>query len=259
MRSDHSAQSPAERNASAGPGTSARRRGRPVYIALFIVLALIAAQTARLGLSGLYAQLGQNETEQWSPGRSRLPESAQIARAAKFYTDSLGYVADSPWALEGAGAMDLARMRISKKPREALASVREAHARFRQALQQRPTSPFLWANLALTKLYLNEIDDELFAALRRAGELGPWEPTVQQTILFVGLARWQDLGPELRQAMLQTIRRGAAREPRKMLEIVKSYTRFDLVCAIEEYKRIAGSDCKNAAQTAKPGAAQTQD
>ena len=38
--------------------------------------------------------------------------------------------------------------------------------RFRQALVQRPTSPFLWANLALTKLYLNEVDSELSEALR---------------------------------------------------------------------------------------------
>ncbi len=238
---------------------SAHRRGRAAYIALFIVLALIAAQTARLGLSGLFAQLGQNEIGQWTPAGSRPPDAAQIARAAKFYSDSLGYVAGSPWALEGAGAMDLARMRISKKPREALASVKDAHVRFRRALLQRPTSPFLWANLALTKLYLNETDDELFAALRQADELGPWEPTVQQTILFVGLARWQDLGPDLRQVMLQTIRRGAAREPRKIFEIVNSYARFDLVCAIEEYRRIAGSECKNAVQTVKPEATQTQD
>lgn len=253
MRSEPSARSATERKASAGPGASTRRPGRAVYIALLLVLALIAAQTARLGLSGLFAQLGQDETGQWTPVGLRAPDAAQIRRAAKFYSESLDYVADSPWALEGAGATDLARMRASRIPRDALAAVKDAHARFRHALLQRPTSPFLWANLALTKLYLNETDEELFAALRQANELGPWEPTVQQTILFVGLARWQDLDPELRRTMLQTIRRGAVRNPRKMFEIVKSYTRFDLVCAIEEYRRIAGSECKNAAQTVKSG------
>ncbi len=140
-------------------------------------------------------------------------------------------------------------MRASRIPREALAVTRDARVRFRQALLQRPTSPFLWANLALTKLYLNEIDDELLTALRNADALGPWEPTVQQTTLFVGLALWQDLDPDLRQALVRTIERGALRNAQKMFEIVKSYARFDLICDIEQYKAkaISGPDCKKAA------------
>ena len=120
-------------------------------------------------------------------------------------------------------------------------------------MAQRPTSPFLWANLALTKLYLNEIDGELFAALRHADELGPWEPSSQQTILFVGLAVWQDLGPELQQQLLRTIQRGATHNPERFFEIVKSYRRFDLVCAIDKYRTIAGTACRKAAETAASG------
>ena len=201
-------------------------------------------------MAGFFVQMAQNETDRWTPG-SRGPGAAEVGRVAKYFSDSLGYASDNPWALEGAGAMDLARMRASRIPREALAATRDANMRFRQALRQRPTSPYLWANLALTKLYLNEIDGELFAALRHADELGPWEQTVQQTTLFVGLAVWQDLDPGLRQALMRTLQRGASRNPRKMFEIVKSYTRFDLVCAIEEYKLIAGPDCGKAAESAK--------
>ncbi len=222
-------------------------------MALFILLALIAAQSARLGLAGFFVQMAQNQVEQWTPG-SRAPGAAEIGGVAKYFSESLGYVPDNPWALEGAGAMDLARMRASRIPREALAATKDARMHFRQALRQRPTSPFLWANLALTKLYLNEIDDELFAALRHADELGPWEQTVQQTNLFVGLAAWQDLDPDLRQALVRSIQRGASRNPQKMFEIVKSYTRFDLVCAIGEYKVIAAPDCRKYAETVKPGA-----
>ncbi|MBE0618970.1 MAG: hypothetical protein IH605_00080 [Burkholderiales bacterium] len=178
---------------------------------------------------------------------------AEIRHVAKYFSNSLGYVSDNPWALEGLGAMNLARMRVSTNPREALAVTRSASVRFRQALLQRPTSPFLWANLALTKLYLNEIDEELLTALRHADELGPWEPTVQQTVLFVGLAAWPDLDPGLRQALAQTIERGALHDAQKMYQIAKSYTRFDLVCAIEKYRLIAGPDCGTAAQA--PGQA----
>jgi hypothetical protein len=169
-----------------------------------------------------------------------------VRNASHYFSSSLDYVADNPWALEGLGALDLARMRTSKIPREALDATRSAHARFRQALLLRPTSPFLWANLALSKLYLDEIDDALRTALKQADALGPWEPGVQQTILFVGLAAWPDLDPETRTILERTLARGALRNRQKLLEIAKSYRRFDLVCAIDKYAEIAGPDCRNA-------------
>ena len=230
----------------------ARRWGKAGYVALFIVLALTAVQCARLGAAGLFVQTAQFEVDRWTSA-SRTPGMAEISRVASYFSESLGYVPDNPWALEGYGALDLARMRISRIPRQALTATRDAHTRFRQALLQRPTSPFLWANLALTKLYLDEIDSELLTALRHADELGPWEPTVQQTILFVGLAVWQDLDPGLRQALARTVERGALRNARKMFEIAKSYSRLELVCAIESYKAIGGPDCAKAAGAATSG------
>ncbi len=220
-------------------------------MALFIVLALTAAQSARLGAAALFVQFAQDEVELWT-SMARTPGRAEIRGAARYFSDSLEYAADNPWALEGLGAMDLARLRVSRNPREALAVTQGARAQFRQALRQRPTSPFLWANLALANLYLDEIDAELLTALRYAIELGPWEPTVQETTLFVGLAVWQELDPGLRQALELTIKRGATRNPHKIFKIVKSYTRFELICAIEEYRRIAGPDCSNM-ETARPG------
>jgi hypothetical protein len=250
MLSERSAQ-PVPKSAARTFGAQARW-GKAACVALFIVLALIAVQCARLGMAGLLVQSAQGEIDAWTPA-SPKPGIAQIRRATKYYSDSLGYLPDNPWSLEGLGAMDLARMRSSTNPREALAVTRSARVRFRQALLQRPTSPFLWANLALTKLYLDEIDDELLTALRHADELGPWEPTVQQTVLFVGLAAWQDLDSSLRQTLARSIARGAARNPRQMFDIVKSYARFDLVCAIEQYKLIAGPDCAKAATAAGSG------
>lgn len=238
------------RNGDQRPG---RRWGKAAYAALFIVLALTAVQCARLGMAGLLVQTAQAEADRWTFA-SRAPNAAEIGRAAKYFTESLEYVSHNPWALEGAGALDLARMRASRIPREAHAAAQNARTRFRHALEQRPTSPFLWANLALTKLYLDEIDAELLAALRHADELGPWEPGVQQTALFVGLAIWRDLDPPLQRALERSIERGAARNARRMFEIVKSYARFDLVCAIEKYQPIAAADCAKAAETARPSA-----
>lgn len=230
----------------------ARRWGKAGYVALFLVLALTAVQCARLGAAGLLVQLAQFEVDRWTSA-SRPPSRAEVGRAAKYFSDSLGYASGNPWALEGLGALDLAGMRASRSPREALDLTRDAHLRLRQALHQRPTSPFLWANLALTKLYLDEIDAEFLTALRHADELGPWEPNTQQTILFVGLAAWRDLDPGLRRALARTIERGALRMPEGIFKIVKSYRRFDLICAIEKYRSLAGPDCRKAAEAAKSG------
>ncbi len=230
----------------------ARPLAKAAYVALFVLLGLIAVECVRLGAAGLFVQLAQSEVDRWSsPVRS--PRAAEVRLAEKYFLDSLDYASGNPWVFEGMGALDLSRMRASTIPRDALAYTRGSRARFRQALQQRPTSAFLWANLALTKLYLDEIDGELVTALRYADMLGPYEMTVQETALFVGLAAWHGLDAELRKALVRSIERGAARNGQKMFEISKSYGRFDLICAIKKYETIAGAACKNAAAVAGSG------
>lgn len=209
---------------------------------MFLLLALVAVQCARLGAAGLFVQLGQGEIDRWTTP-PRAPRVAEVRLAEKYFRDSLDYAPGNPWVYEGMGALDLTRMRASRVPREALAYARGAYVRFRAALRLRPTSPFLWSNLALTKLYLDEIDDELRTALRHADALGPWERPVQETVVFVGLAVWPDLGTEGRETVVRSIERGAGQNAQKMFEIVKSYRRLELICAIDKYRKIAASDC----------------
>ena len=62
-----------------------------------------------------------------------------------------------------------------------------------------------------------------------------------------------DLDPDLRQALVRTIERGALRNAQKMFAIVKTYGRFDLICAIQKYEPIAGPDCRKASGAVKSG------
>ena len=225
-------------------------RSKALFIALFVVLLAIAIQSARLGLSGLVVELAQSEVDRWANTQARRG-LREVNRVAGYFSDSLGYLPDNPRALEGLGALDLARVRLSRTPREAVAFTRDARLQFRQALQQRPTSPFLWASVARSKLLLDEIDSEFFRNLRIANELGPWEPGAQRNIVFVGLAVWDKLDPGLQQAMTESVRRAARHDAPKMYEIVKSYRRFDLVCGVQEYNRIAGPDCRPAEKGGK--------
>lgn len=222
-------------------------------IALFLILLVITLQSARLGIAGLVVELGQQEVGRWTSSR-RPYGMPEIDRIASFFTDSLDYVSDHPWALENLGALDLARMRLSREPKAAMAFTRDARKRFRKALQQRPAAPFLWANLALSKLYLDEVDAEFFAALSRADVLGPWEPLSQQTVLFAGLAAWDRLDAGLRLQVTRALERGASRNAEKMYAIAKSFRRFDLVCGIKSYNLIAGMDCRTIAKSPRAGA-----
>lgn len=222
-------------------------------IVIFIGLGLIAAQSARMGFAGLIVELGQKEVDRWTVF-SRPQGMREINRVARYFSDSLDYVPDNPWALEGLGALDLARMRLSRIPTQAVGYAWAARLRFRQALQQRPASPFLWANLALAKLYLDEIDAEFSVALRNADELGPWEPTTQGTVLFAGLAAWEKLDSDHRNMLVGVLQRGAVRNSVKMIEIVKSFGRWDLICGRKGYHSLGDADCRDVAGTAQTGA-----
>lgn len=220
---------------------------------LFLVLLLVAVQSARLGVAGLIVELGQREVDRWSA--SRKPQGMrEINRVARYFTDSLEYAPDNPWAFEALGALDLARMRLSGIPHQALAYSWAARQRFRHALRERPASPFLWANLALSKLYLDEIDAEFLAALRNADTLGPWEPRSQQTVVFVGLATWNKLDPGDRQRVLGGLERGAVWNSGKMLEIVKSFGRYDLICPMKGYHGKVDAQCRDGSHSVDSGA-----
>ena len=220
-------------------------------VALFLILALATVQSVRLGAASVLTGFAYHDVERWAFA-SRSPGTQEIDRVFENFSNSLRFAPANPWALEGLGTVAFARMRVAGSPQEALAAARDAYARFRQALLQRPTSPFLWANLALSKLYLDEIDEELFTALRHADELGPWEPASQLTTLFVALAVWPHLDSPLQQAVVRSVERSATRNAEKMFALVKSYGRFDLVCGIGEYASIAGPDCRQTARTTGP-------
>ena len=230
---------------------SVQRRDRTGALVLVIVLAAAGVESARLGAAHVFADSGSLDVERLISA-PRLPAIQDLSRAAGYFADSLRYAPGNPRALEGLGATDFVKMRAAATPQQAVAAMRDAQMHFRQALQQRPTSPFLWANLALAKLNLDEIDAELFAALRYANELGPWEPAVQQTALFVALAAWHGLDAGLRQAVATMIKRGALRNAQAMFEIVQSFGRYDLVCGVEKYASIAGAKCGHASEFAAP-------
>jgi hypothetical protein len=62
----------------------------------------------------------------------------------------------------------------------------------RRALRIRPSWPYLWNELILSKVALKQFDGELTGALERAVTLGPWEESVLEDIAFTGLDQWNN-------------------------------------------------------------------
>ncbi|MDA0225754.1 MAG: hypothetical protein O2975_06525 [Proteobacteria bacterium] len=224
---------------------SASGLGRKGALALLAAAAAAAAvQSAWLGASSHHAQLAHAHLEPWTVTKLQLEGRARDA--AEFHAQkSLHYAAGNPEALGQMGTLGLAKMRESRVPAQALAAAQAARRDYRRALERRPTSPFLWANLALAKLYLDEIDDEMADALRRANLLGPWEPAVQQATVFVGLAAWHKLDADVHDVLAGAIERAGHRNAAAMYGTVNSYGRLDLLCGIEGYQ--APAVCQNGA------------
>lgn len=208
--------------------------GRGVWAgALILLLGVFAFKAGKEGLSNFFAQSAYLEIERWSkPGQAFRADDR--TRVMQYLAKSLYYSANNPWSLEERGALQLRGMSTAKDAQLAVAAARSANVDFRMALVERPTSPFPWASFALTKLHLGELDDEFFRALGHAEELGPWEPEVQQAVVFAGLAVWDRLNPDLQAGVLRAMQRGAQRNAVKFGEIAKTFKRIDLFCAISK-------------------------
>lgn len=205
---------------------------------LMLLLLLLAFEAGKQGLSNFYALSADLAVERWAQRRIKGEERARVVRHLE---KSLEYAPDNPWSLEELGAVQLAIMRTSLDPQAAVAAARSANANFRRALIERPTSPFVWANFALSKLYLEEQDQAFFLAIERAGELGPWEPAVQRVVISAGLSAWNRLNPAQRAAVLGAMQRGARRDPGRIAEMARSFNRIDLFCALR-YSRSQGTE-----------------
>jgi hypothetical protein len=119
----------------------------------------------------------------------------------------------NPIIPEFLGQIALMRTQLSGfSPRLQSIFLNEAIDDFQVAIRLRPNSAYLWAarmSAGSMMIAANErlerddalVEHELSAikfALRRAGELGPWEPSVLQQMVKVGTLHYMELSPEER-------------------------------------------------------------
>ena len=126
---------------------------------------------------------------------------------------------------------ELQALRLEPRDPAMREGLRQSLAQYREAAAMRPGSPYVWANIAMLKARLNDMDFEFYGALERAGRLGPWEPQVQIAMVDVGLASWSWLAKPGREWVLGALERGLLRQEPEIKRIAAIHGTLPQLCA----------------------------
>lgn len=153
--------------------------------------------------------------QDWAVARKRLEDGIAISPDHAQLRAELGYVyfaraqsmgklsAQSPFfSLQ----MDLLDLAIEQ---------------YRVACALRPTFPYTWAQLALTKHYRTQVDSELWTAFDQAMRFGKTEAALQPVLTEIALMRWDVLDPQRRQAVADMIRQAKPKKKTALTQMVR--------------------------------------
>lgn len=209
----------------------------PLAIACTVSLALLlvwpAWQAARNGLSGLHARPAIDYLEekrfdaynvseaQWQAIEASVVQANKLMPGNPQYLEALGWLHQLKLTLF---ADDL-----SIEAMDAHASAAEHY--FQQAIENRPTWPYYWGNLALEHYRRGHFAaDEYNLALANAARFGPWKNDTQRLIMDLGSETWAFLSPDAKREFFLNIERGLHRQPQNTLRIVSEYEAWPTLC-----------------------------
>lgn len=116
--------------------------------------------------------------------------------------------------------------------------------RIQQALQVRPSSPWLWSYIALYKAKLGQVDKLMQQGLHQSTLLGPHSPNVQLLVAETGLWAWPELQPEIQAVLLEQIERGLPRTGPAIMASARKFDQVEMLCAQTRIHAKAGRHCE---------------
>jgi cytochrome c-type biogenesis protein CcmH/NrfG len=193
-----------------------------IAIAAAIAVTWLATQAVRLGSAGETVYRSAQERASWSAS-GQEPDRQGVDWLVSDLQDADRLAPHDPNVQELLGS--LAAKRIDRQN-----FLDEALAYYRRAVQLRPTSPYVWAEIVATDYRRGDTGAKIEAALRNAAMLGPAEPEVQRTVIDYGLALWDEEAPETRRAVETTITGAMKRDPGETLQIAERRDRLAVAC-----------------------------
>ena len=196
------------------------RASRLLVVAVAVgVLAWMAFESVRYGVSGTASTNGERELEKMSKVRG--------GQVAPWWRDDLtraaAHVPDDPFVRE---TLALMLVRNSNEP----ADFEEGQRHLVAAIAARTGSPYTWANLAVIKYRLGDTGPAFEKILVNASNLGPHEPEVQQIVSDLGLAMYDEVSPATRAAIERMVAAGMKRNAAEILQIASRRGRLDTAC-----------------------------
>lgn len=117
------------------------------------------------------------------------------------------------------------------------AELRQALRYYQRSVRLRPTSPHMWANIAVMHSHLGLLDAGLYRAIDNAALLGPWEPEVQLALADIGFRNWHALPKASRDTVQRNLYRGLRHNDARMFDSAFRHARLDVMCATPGVER----------------------
>lgn len=206
-----------------------RSRAKRLWLALpaAAVLGFLALLAGRALLAEVALVGADREMRHWSEARGE-PQAAQWHGARELIEQGLAWQQADPNLLEIAAQL---HTRFDPRGEPNYVERHElALLYLERALVLRPTSPYAWASLALTRYRLGRDPASVMVAARNAATLGPWEPEASYAVADAGLALWDELSASERAVVGHAIARAAQRNPVEVLRIAEKRGRLATSC-----------------------------
>jgi hypothetical protein len=215
-----------------------QQRPPPLVIALAIVLALLltwpASIALRNGLAGIYARPAIDYLEQKRFSTDTVSE-AQWQAIDHSVTQADRLMPGNPQYLEALGRLH--QIKLSAFADDLSIEEMDAHAKaaseyFFRAMENRPTWPYYWGNLALEHYRLGNFGtDDYNQALSNASRFGPWKNDTQRLVMDLGSETWEFLSPGAQREFILNLERALHRQPQNALQIVSDNGAWPRLCA----------------------------
>jgi tetratricopeptide (TPR) repeat protein len=205
-----------------------------LYLPAILALAVLAITAMRWALADVYATQVRHHLDtvnddssnknagQWRLARQHLDRTLELRPAYARYFEQAEIFYQILDTLESEGNPLIQELAWKNNASEALEYAR-------RGLRLTPSWPYLWKQLALSKLALKQFDDQLTGAFERAVHLGPWERDVQYDVAVLGLDDWPSLKEEPRLQVVKAMKQSLAMDqirPDKFFDIKQVCEQF---------------------------------
>ncbi len=186
-------------------------------------LAMLAVWATRWGAADYLASEATTEMNTWvatrsTPGIDTWMWVREDLRRAERWAPF------DPQPAELLGALHLQRSGRAEFPEVALEHLT-------RALELRPSSTFTWGNVAEARYRLGMTGRDFERILVMAQRLGPQEPETQRLLAELGLAMWDEVGDEAKNAVRAALAAGMKRNPLEILQISERRGKLLIACS----------------------------